>query len=157
MISIIAAIGENNELGKDNKLIWHLKEDMQYFKEMTMDKKVVMGLKTYKSLPGILKGREYIVLSTTVDSLPNAMVFHSFDELLEYLDTLTEEVMIIGGASVYKLFLPYADYLYLTEIMASAPADAYFPEVKESEFKLVRKKPMHENNIDFSFNTYEKR
>ena len=157
MISIIAAIGENRELGKDNKLIWHLKEDMQYFKEMTMNKKVVMGLKTYLSLPGVLKNREYLVLTTTMKSLPNAQVFHDFDSLLEYLESLEEEVMIIGGASVYKLFLPYADYLYLTEIMAQAEADAYFPEVKEEEFKLVRKRPAHENNIDFSFNVYEKR
>ena len=157
MISIIAAIGENRELGRNNDLIWHLKEDMQYFKEMTMNKKVVMGLKTYFSLPGALKNREYLVLTTTMDKLPNARVFHSFEELLEYINTLDEEVMIIGGASVYKLFLPYADYLYLTEIMDQAEADAYFPEVNEEEFKLVRTKPAHEKGIDFNFNVYEKR
>ena len=157
MISIIAAIGENNELGKDNKLIWHIKEDMQYFREMTMNKKVIMGLKTYLSLPGVLKNREYIVLSTTQPNLPNAHVFHDFDLLLKYLNTLDEEIMVIGGASIYKLFLPYADYLYLTEILAESEADAYFPEVKEEDFKLIRKRSSHENNLDYSFNVYEKR
>ena len=116
MISIIAAIGKNNELGKDNDLIWHIKGDLAHFKELTMHKKIVMGASTYKSLPKKLEGREYIILSKSLSNIPDAVVYQNFDDLLAYLNTLDEEIMIIGGASIYKLFLPYAEVLYLTEI-----------------------------------------
>ena len=98
MISIIAAIGKNNELGKDNNLIWHIKGDLAHFKELTMHKKIVMGASTYKSLPKKLEGREYIILSKSLSNIPDAVVYQSFDDLLAYLNTLDEEVMIIGGA-----------------------------------------------------------
>ena len=109
MISIIAAIGKNYELGKDNDLIWHIKDDLANFKRLTMGKKIVMGENTYKSLPKKLDGREYIVLSYKLKSIDNGLVFNDFSKLLEYLRSLDEEVMIIGGARIYKLFLAYAD------------------------------------------------
>lgn len=154
MISIIAAIGKNNELGKDNNLIWHIKGDLAHFKELTMHKKIVMGASTYKSLPKKLEGREYIILSKSLSNIPNAMVYQNFDDLLAYLNTLDEEVMIIGGASIYKLFLPYAEVLYLTEIEEESNADVYFPEFDKKAFTKTFSEEHVDDNIKYKFVTY---
>ena len=154
MISIIAAIGKNNELGKDNNLIWHIKGDLAHFKELTMHKKIVMGASTYKSLPKKLEGREYIILSKSLSNIPDAVVYQSFDDLLAYLNTLDEEVMIIGGASIYKLFLPYAEVLYLTEIEEESNADVYFPEFDKKDFTKTLSEEHVDDNIKYKFVTY---
>ena len=154
MISIIAAIGKNNELGKDNDLIWHIKGDLAHFKELTMHKKIVMGASTYKSLPKKLEGREYIILSKSLSNISDAVVYQSFDDLLAYLNTLDEEVMIIGGASIYKLFLPYAEVLYLTEIEEESNADVYFPEFDKKAFTKTFSEEHVDDNIKYKFVTY---
>lgn len=154
MISIIAAIGKNNELGKDNDLIWHIKGDLAHFKELTMHKKIVMGASTYKSLPKKLEGREYIILSKSLSNIPDAVVYQSFDDLLAYLNTLDEEVMIIGGASIYKLFLPYAEVLYLTEIEEESNADVYFPEFDKKDFTKTLSEEHVDDDIKYKFVTY---
>ena len=154
MISIIAAIGKNNELGKDNNLIWHIKGDLAHFKELTMHKKIVMGASTYKSLPKKLEGREYIILSKSLSNIPDAQIYQNFDDLLAYLNTLDEEVMIIGGASIYKLFLPYAEVLYLTEIEEESNADVYFPEFDKKEFTKTFSEEHVDDNIKYKFVTY---
>ena len=154
MISIIAAIGKNNELGKDNNLIWHIKGDLAHFKELTMHKKIVMGASTYKSLPKKLEGREYIILSKSLSGIPDAQIYQNFDDLLAYLNTLDEEVMIIGGASIYKLFLPYAEVLYLTEIDSVADADVYFPEFDKKAFTKTFSEEHVDNDIKYKFVTY---
>ena len=154
MISIIAAIGKNNELGKDNNLIWHIKGDLAHFKELTMHKKIVMGASTYKSLPKKLEGREYIILSKSLNNIPDAGVYSNFDDLINYLNTLDEEVMIIGGASIYKLFLPYAEVLYLTEIDSVADADVYFPEFDKNAFTKTFSEEHVDNDIKYKFVTY---
>ena len=154
MISIIAAIGKNNELGKDNDLIWHIKGDLAHFKELTMHKKIVMGASTYKSLPKKLEGREYIILSKSLNNIPDAGVYSNFDDLINYLNTLDEEVMIIGGASIYKLFLPYAEVLYLTEIDSVADADVYFPEFDKKAFTKTFSEEHVDNDIKYKFVTY---
>ena len=125
MISIIAAVGKNNALGRGNDLIWHIKEDLKNFKDLTMGKYIVMGKNTYKSLPRHLEGRKYIVLSSSLDNIDDGMLFKDFNKLLEFVKNLDEEIMIIGGASIYKLFLPYANKLYLTEIDSEEQADVY--------------------------------
>lgn len=155
MISIIAALGKNNELGKDNKLIWHIKEDLENFKELTMGKYIVMGANTYFSLPRKLEGRKYIVLSKKINVLEDGMLYSDFDSLLEFVSSLDEEVMIIGGASIYKLFMPYADKLYLTLIEDTKEADVYFP-VFGDEFKLIRSKDSQNNELKYKFLTYER-
>lgn len=157
MISIIAAIGKNNELGKDNDLIWHLKGDLINFKNITMGKKIVMGSNTYLSLPKRLEGREYIVLSNPIIEVENALVYDDFNELLNFLKSLDEEVMIIGGASIYKLFISYADKLYLTEIDDSKPADVYFPDFDRNDYDLISTEETTENNINYKKNVYLKR
>ena len=154
MISIIAAIGKNNELGKDNDLIWHIKEDLANFKRVTMGKKIVMGANTYKSLPKKLEGREYIILSHSLKNIENGTVFSNFEDLLNYLQSLDEEVMIIGGASIYDMFLPYADKLYLTEIDASEDAQVYFPEVDYNKFKMVNDILSQDGDLKYRFREY---
>ncbi len=154
MISIIAAIGKNKELGKDNNLIWHIKGDLAHFKELTMHKKIVMGASTYKSLPKKLEGREYIILSKSLSNIPDAVVYQSFDDLLAYLNTIDEEVMIIGGASIYKLFLPYAEVLYLTEIEEESNADVYFPEFDKKDFTKTLSEEHVDDDIKYKFVTY---
>ena len=154
MISIIAAIGKNNELGKDNNLIWHIKGDLAHFKELTMHKKIVMGASTYKSLPKKLEGREYIILSKSLNNIPDAGVYSNFDDLINYLNTLDEEVMIIGGASIYKLFLPYAEVLYLTEIEEESNADVYFPEFDKKDFTKTLSEEHVDDDIKYKFVTY---
>ncbi len=154
MISIIAAIGKNNELGKDNNLIWHIKGDLAHFKELTMHKKIIMGASTYKSLPKKLEGREYIILSKSLSNISDARIYQNFDDLLAYLNTLDEEVMIIGGASIYKLFLPYAEVLYLTEIEEESAADVYFPEFDKKDFTKTLSEEHVDDDIKYKFVTY---
>lgn len=150
MISIIAALGKNGELGQNNDLIWHIKKDLQHFKNLTMDKKIVMGLNTYRSLPKKLEGRTYIVLSRSLQE-EGIIIYRDFPTLLSYLQSLDEEVMVIGGASIYSLFLPYADNLYLTEIDAEAEADVYFPKFAEEEFEKIILEETEENDINYRF------
>ena len=104
-ITMIAAIGKNNELGKNNDLIWKFKEDMQFFKEQTMGKPMAMGYKTFYSLRGgkPLPGRKHIVLtSRNLEENPQITIVRSLEELLKYIEEYKEEVMIIGGASIYR-------------------------------------------------------
>ena len=135
-VTMIAAIGKNRELGKNNDLIWHLPEDLKFFKEHTTGKDIVMGRNTLNSLPRKLKDRHYVILTThNIDAEDDWTVVHSIDELLDYIKTKDEEVMIIGGASLYKQMIPYADKMYLTEIDAEEnDADAYFPEFSLDEW-----------------------
>lgn len=156
MISIIAAIGKNNELGKNNDLIWHLKKDLKNFKELTMNKKIVMGTNTYKSLPKKLEGRSYVILSTSLNDIDGALIYNNFADLLKYLQSLDEEVMIIGGASIYKMFLPYADNLYLTEINAEASADVYFPSFDKSLYSKSVLEEITDEEIKYNFVLYKK-
>ena len=136
-ITMIAAVGKNLELGKNNDLIWHFKEDMKFFKENTMGKPIVMGMNTLNSLPKLLPGRTHIVLTTKQNpSLDEQIVVvHTIDELLNYIEKYGKEVMIIGGASVYKQMLEYSDKLILTEIDAEEKdADVYFPEFNKENW-----------------------
>ncbi len=157
MISIIAAIGQNNELGIDNKLIWHLKKDLENFKKLTLGKKIVMGANTYYSLPQKLVDREYIVLSTKINNISNGQVFHNFENLLNYLNNLNEEVMIIGGKKIYELFLPYAERLYLTEIKANSRADVYFPKFAKNFYHRQVLKMVNDEEVNYEIVLYERR
>ena len=128
-ITLIAAIGNNNELGRDNALIWSIPEDLKFFRDNTVGKSIVMGMNTLKSLPRLLPDRKHIVLTRReVDLDSSIVIVHSIDELLQYIDSLDEEVMVIGGAQIYNQMIDYADKMLLTEINASEMADVYFPE-----------------------------
>ena len=134
-ITLIAAVGLNRELGIDNDLIWRIPEDLKFFKENTLNKYVVMGLNTYLSLPRKLLNRKYIILSHKECDVDDDMVVcYSFEELLEYIKGIDNEIMIIGGASMYAQMIDYADKMLLTEIDESAPASVYFPEFNKEEW-----------------------
>ena len=157
MISIIAAIGKNNELGVNNNLIWHIPEDLKYFKETTMNKMIVMGYKTYKSLPGLLPGRRHVVLTHHVIDNEDVLVFNNIDDLINYLNNIEEEAFIIGGASLYQEFIDRASRLYLTEIDDNyIDADVYFPEFDKDKYKRKVLRKSSYNGLNYEFALYDK-
>ena len=136
-ITIIAAIGKNRELGKNNDLLWHISEDLKNFKKVTLNSYIVMGRKTLESLPGLLPKRTHLVLtSANLEENEKLKCFKSMDDLLDFLNGIDEEVFIIGGASIYKEFIDIADSLLLTEIDEEKDADVYFPEFDKSKYKI---------------------
>ncbi|MDR3596181.1 dihydrofolate reductase [Clostridium sp.] len=138
MISIIVAVAKDNVIGKDNKLLWHISEDLKRFKRITTNKKMIMGRKTFQSLPGILPNREHIIITRDknfiIDS-DKVEIVHDLSSLLEMYSKCQEEIFIIGGAEIYKQFLPYAQKLYLTKVEEAFEGDTYFPEINYDEFK----------------------
>ena len=158
-ISMIAAIGKNRELGKDNKLIWNIKEDMSFFKETTINKPVVMGRNTYKSLKKPLKDRKNIILTTrAIEIDDNIVVMRSIENLLKYIEQYQEEVMVIGGAQVYNEMLEYAKKLYLTEIEESYErADTYFPRFDRDLYNVETLGEYEENGIKYKRKIYTKK
>ena len=150
MISLIAAVGKNYELGKDNKLIWHFKKDMEYFKEVTTGKTVVMGRKTYESIGRQLPNRRNIVITSRM--LEGVETVKTIDEILDIHD----DIFIIGGASIYEEFIKYADKIYLTLIDKEYDADTYFPTFDENQFKKTVIKEETENDIKLTFALYTK-
>lgn len=139
MFTLIAAIGKKGELGNENKLIWRIKGDLQNFKDNTMGKKILMGRKTFESLPGMLSGRE-ILVATRHDDVENASVtiVKDLDSFIDQYKHSSEEVFICGGAEIYEKFLPHCNKMIITEIHDTAEADTFFPDfdVKEWDIKL---------------------
>jgi dihydrofolate reductase len=157
-ISMIAAIGKNNELGKNNNLIWHISEDLKFFKKETLNKKVILGRKTLESLPGLLKGRTHLVLTSKhLEESENLKVFKSIEDLLKYIDTLDEEVIVIGGGKIYKDFLPYANKLILTEINDTKDADTYFPDFDKKKYEKKILCTHNESGIEYKHVIYKKK
>lgn len=160
-ITMIAAIGKNNELGKDNDLIWRFKEDMNFFKEQTMGKPMAMGYKTFYSLRGgkPLPGRDHIILtSRNIEENPQIKIVRSLDELLKYIEEYGSEVMIIGGASVYNSMLEYSDKLILTRIEAEdKEADVYFPQFNEEDWLEEELCSHEENDIKYKHLVYTRK
>ena len=157
-VTMIAAVGKNLELGRENNLIWHLKGDMKFFKEQTMGKPIVMGRKTLESLPHLLPGRSHIVLTRQDFNVPGVLVIHSKEELLDYIKNYSEEVMIIGGASLYEQMIEEAEKLILTEIDATClEADAYFPSFDKKAWDETLLATKEENNVSYKHLVYTKK
>lgn len=139
MLSIIVATANNNVIGKDNNLLWHISEDLKRFKEITSGNTIIMGRKTFESLPGILPNRKHIVITRDenfrVDS-DMVEVIHSLDEVLYKYENSTEENFIIGGGEIYKATLPFAKKLYLTKVKKDFDGDTIFPNINEDEWKI---------------------
>lgn len=153
MITIIVAMSKNNVIGSDNQLIWDIPEDLAYFKEKTMGKTIVMGRKTYESIGRALPGRKNVVLTRDKEfSANNVETVHNIETILNMGD-----VVVIGGDSVYKEFLKYADVLYVTEIDKEFDGDSYFPEISKRWVKTrsVEGKNSSED-LRYYFNKYEK-
>jgi dihydrofolate reductase len=160
-IAIIAAIANNNAIGKNGNLLIHLPKDLKWFKQNTVNHTVVMGRKTYESLPnGALPNRKNIVLTRNKDfHCPDCTIASSIDEALKHLDN-QQINFIIGGAEIYKLFLPLAQRLIITRIYADFDADTFFPEIDFEKWQIIEKienQPDKKNNVKFDFITYLKK
>lgn len=140
IISIIVAVSENSVIGKDNDLIWYLPRDKRHFRNKTMGKPVVMGRKTYESIPDDykpLEGRQNIIMTRNKNiSIKGCDIAHSAEEALD-IAIGSDEIMIAGGEEIYKEFLPYADIIYRTIVHHPFEGDRYFPEFNESEWEIT--------------------
>lgn len=137
LISIIVAMDRNRLIGAQGTIPWRLPADLRWFKKVTMGKPVVMGRKTYESIGKPLKGRRNVVLTRDGQySAPGCIVVHSVEEAINASEN-GEEVMIIGGAQLYRQFLPLSERLYLTRIEATFEGDTYFPDFSEEEWVIV--------------------
>lgn len=157
-ITLIAAVGKNLELGNDNTLIWSIPEDLKFFRENTIDKTIVMGMNTLKSLPKLLPNRKHVVLTrNNIELDPSIVVVHSIDELLSYIELLGEEVMIIGGAQIYSQMIEYANKMLLTEIDDSKDSDVYFPSFSLDDWDREVISEHRYNDINYSHVTYTRK
>ncbi|MCO7125694.1 dihydrofolate reductase [Sporolactobacillus shoreicorticis] len=139
MISFLLAMDQNQLIGRDNQLPWHLPSDMRYFKQTTMGHPVIMGRKTYDSIGKPLPGRENIVLTHNPEFSQNQVTcFLSVEEFLRSGSAYGRECFVIGGAGIFKAFLPYADRLYITHVDAEFEGDTYFTGFIRQEWRLIR-------------------
>lgn len=139
MISIIAALSENRVIGHRNRLPWHLPADLRHFKGLTVGKPIVMGRRTWESLPGLLPNRLHIVV--TADRAYRAegcLLVHSLDQALEAAAGVPE-VMIVGGATLYAQILPRAQRMYLTLVHANLAGDVFFPDFDNREWRELER------------------
>lgn len=139
-INLIAAVGQNNEMGLDNKLLWYIPEDLKRFKKITEGKPVIMGRKTYESIGRALPGRKNIILSSQkAQHFPNdvTVVKTPFSAITIARLEHTDEVFVIGGAGVYQEFMPQVDKVYLTVIHAKFKADTFFPELDLNDWVVI--------------------
>ena len=155
-ISMIAAVGRNLELGKGNDLIWHFKEDMKFFKETTTGSSVIMGRKTFESLPKALPNRKNIVITNNRDYVADGgYVVNSIEKALELAG---DNAFVIGGGNIYSQFLPLADKIYLTEIEDEcADADTYFPQFDKNDYTADFIAEYEVNDIRFKHICYTKK
>lgn len=160
MITLIAAAAENNALGKDNDLLWHLPNDFKRFKEITSGHHIIMGRKTFDSFPKPLPNRTHIIITRQKEYLvENCIVVHSLEDAIA-IAPQNEEVFIIGGAQIYEQSIPLADKIDLTRVHISLDADAFFPEFDTSEWNLVFSEKHfkdEKHQYDFTFETYLKK
>lgn len=157
MISIIAAVAKNNIIGGDNKLLWHIPEDLKHFKDITSNHTIIMGRKTFQSLPNVLPKRHHIVLTKdknyTIDS-DSVTIVHNLKEIVDKYKTSKEEVFVIGGGEIYSAFLPYCKNLYLTKINKNFEGDTYFPKIEPSQWKVTYSSEVNKtlkDNLEFKF------
>tara|TARA_S200000501_G_scaffold310164_1_gene300321 strand:+ start:102 stop:620 length:519 start_codon:yes stop_codon:yes gene_type:complete len=155
-ITIIAAISENRVLGKNNKLIWHLPEDLKRFKHLTFGHSIIMGRNTFESLPKVLPGRHNIVVTKNKEfSAVGVTVCHS---LIEAINASSDDLQpfIIGGGQIYQQAIELADKIELTKIHKSFDGDVFFPEIDYKLWYLNKEEEHEHSNLKFSYLTYLK-
>lgn len=153
-VIMICALAKNRVIGKDNKLLWHIPEDLQNFKRLTLGNTVIMGLRTFESIGNKpFPGRNNIVLNFTKIEIPGVTVCTSIPEALDKAREFGKEIFIGGGASIYKQFLPFADKMYLSYVKKEYEGDVYFPEFDELEWEVVKK----EDHEEFEFVEYRRK
>ncbi|MBW9153963.1 dihydrofolate reductase [Clostridium estertheticum] len=136
MLTFIVAIGDNFAIGKNNDLLWHFSKDLKRFKQITSGNTIIMGRKTFESLPGILPSRHHIVITKDKDFVINddrVTILNSKEELFAFMKD-DEEYFVIGGGSIYKLLLPYCNKIHLTKVHKEYNADIFFPKLDYSEW-----------------------
>lgn len=158
-LSLIVAMDNNGVIGRDGGLPWHLPADLGYFRDITMGKPIIMGRKTYESIGRPLPGRRNIVVTRNADyKVPGCEVVNSI-AAAEALASAAEEVMMIGGATLYVDTLPIADRLYITEVDAEVEGDARFPAIDHEEWQEISRSAFsanEKNNFDYSFVVYDR-
>lgn len=157
-INLIAAIGKNNELGYNKDLIWKIKGDLKFFKNTTIGLPVVMGRRTFESLPKVLPQRENIVISSTMEDVNKEIkLYRSVKEFLEEYKKYNGDVFVIGGESIYSQFIDLADKIYLTEIDDSKLSDVYFPKFDKNKYSKNLILTNIEDGIKYSHVLYKKK
>jgi dihydrofolate reductase len=160
IIALVVAMAENRAIGRGGNLPWHLRSDMRYFRSITMGKPIVMGRRTFGSLPRVLDGRLNIVLTRNAAfEAPGAIMAYNLEEALdvarkEAAKAGVDEIMIIGGEDVFREVLPLASRIYLTEVHAAPHADTWFPELSPDEWREVsreKREASPKDDHDFSF------
>jgi dihydrofolate reductase len=140
MISMVVAAADNNVIGKDNRLLWRLPNDMAFFKNVTWGMPVIMGRKTFQSLGKPLKGRTNIVITTNRHFSPGdgVIIANSIDEAVQKAgSTDARECYVIGGGEIYRQAMPKANQIYMTRVHVSPAGDTYFPTINDSEWQKV--------------------
>ena len=161
MLSIIVAKAKNNIIGKGNKLVWELPEDLKHFKQLTTGHTIIMGRKTFESLGRVLPNRKHIIFSQNPDfkvNDENVEVVHSLLQIQDLIEG-DEEAFVIGGAMIYNFLMPYVKKMYVTQIDEDFEGDAFFPKIDENVWKKTRVEKgikNEENKFDYEFITYEK-
>ena len=160
-ISIIVAIAENYAIGKDNDLLWHISNDLKRFKELTKNHYIVMGKKTYYSLPvrPLPHRTSMIITDVPGEEIDNCLMAYSIEDAVSKMDDSGEN-FIIGGGSIYKQFMPLADKLYITRVHKSFEADTFFPEISLDEWELTEKTNVDDdpqNDFTYTFEIYTRK
>lgn len=158
MISIIAAISDNNVIGKDNKLPWHLPGDLKRFKELTIGHVIIMGRKTFESLGKVLPDRKHIVLTRDLGYKvedENVEIVNEINELEKYIVS-EEENFVIGGAIMYRQLIDKVNKMYITRVHEKFDGDSYFPIINEQEWKVVEEEKVEEKPYNYTFIVYER-
>ncbi|MCE5346972.1 MAG: dihydrofolate reductase [Bacteroidales bacterium] len=161
MISIIVAVSDDMGIGKNNELLWHIPDDLRRFKKLTYGKTVIMGKKTWESLPKRpLPGRKNIVLTDIPhECIDGAVTVYSIEDAVSKCEK-DEDVFIMGGGSVYRQFMPIADRLYITHVHKKTPADVYFPEIDPGIWEVVEKDEFNadeSNEVSYAYVIYERK
>ncbi len=159
MITIIAAAGENNSLGKDNDLVWHLPDDFKRFKELTSGNYILMGRKTFESFPKPLPNRKHLIITRQKDyKVPeNCFVFDTIENAIDF--SKNQDIWIIGGGEIYKQSMEIADRIELTRVHSEFEADTFFPDISD-EWELSNEEfhsKDEKHKYDFTYLTYERR
>lgn len=160
MITIIAAAGEKNELGKENDLVWHLPDDFRRFKKLTTGHHILMGRKTLESFPKLLPDRTHVVITRDrTYHREGVIIVHSLQEALQKAEK-DNQPFIIGGGEIYKLGLPVTDRIELTRVHGTFDADTFFPEIDPDTWELVAKEKHttdEKHAYSFTYLTYERK
>lgn len=158
-ITLIAAAGENNELGKNQDLVWHLPDDFKRFKQLTSGHYIIMGRKTFETFPNLLPNRQHVIITRKENYNPSGtIVVHSLEEALK-VSKDDPQPFVIGGGEIYSLSMARADVIELTRVHGSFEADTYFPEIDPDQWNLISSEehPADErHDYPFTYLTYER-